>query len=334
MLNADGDEIARFLEERLPPHLEKLLATETVELLQKVGPPKPPGKQAEKKGKKQEKKVMDEARGIDHVYHFGVWKGQSEIHFHPTSESHCTHTRAYIKNITPVLDFLAGAYERACPTRHTRCVDAAIFHGLPRSMPGPSRFGDILQSFLHAHSHRYVPSAHACGVLCDASTGYPHPLKVVNVGRTGKPHNDIKDDKDHMSIDTPFGDWEEEGDLEFVDEETRLELRSGDIGLGNFRLGKHFVTKIKGKGVRCSLLMICPADYFRYLNPPKRGKVYRYKYQPRRYNDKNCTGDVLDVDGIVVTRGKFCHMCSKARLPLRDVNVEKRLAAMFQKMQL
>ena len=138
MPNADGVEVAQFLQERLPLHLEKLLIDETVKLLKKVGPPKPPGKQAKKKG--QAEKVMDETRGTDHVYHLGVWKGQSETHFHPTSESYCAHTRAYIENITPVLDFLAGAYKRACPTRHRRCVAAARYHRLPRTMPGPFRF--------------------------------------------------------------------------------------------------------------------------------------------------------------------------------------------------
>ena len=146
-------------------------------------------------------------------------------------------------------------------------------------------------------------------------------MKVVNIMRTGVPHNDVKDDKGHLSIDVPFGDWKVGGYLVFHDEQVRLELHSGDIGLGNFRLAEHSVSEIKGGGVRCSLLMICPADYFRYLNPPERGKTYRYKYQARRHNNKKCTLPCKRYPN-----GIYCDMCTKSRLPLRDVKVEKQLA--------
>ena len=217
----------------------------------------------------------------DHVYHLRDWMGQGESFFHPTTEMRCSFLRDYLQAIAPVLNYLAKRFAGKFPKLHARCVDAAKRHGIPTTTPG-----------------------------------YPHQMVVLNVMRTKTPpvsearttpslqnplhtvlyaaadssnllrHNDIKDDKNHMSIDLPFGNWRSGGELQLHNTKypagTHLNrfmaLKSGEIGVGNFKRVTHHVGPIVG-GVRCSLLLICHATYFSTSHP----------FKPQVGQQKTCT---------------------------------------------
>ena len=57
---------------------------------------------------------------------------------------------------------------------------------------------------------RLVKFAKAHGIPTN-TPGFPHMLCVLNVMRTKKPHNDVKDANGHTSIDLPFGNWLDKG---------------------------------------------------------------------------------------------------------------------------
>ena len=110
--------------------------------------------------------------------------------------------------------------------------------------------------------------------------------------RTKTKHNDDKDDGEHMSIDVPFGNWPAgEGKLQLWHTKRtpklmrEMDLRSGDIGVGNFKRVTHNVSEIT-KGVRCSLLLICHAKYFSTKHPYKKQLA---KMKECISTDKRCT---------------------------------------------
>jgi len=187
----------------------------------------------------------------------------------------CAFARKFIDDIADVLNYMAKLFKAEYPRLHERCVEAAKSHGIPPDTPG-----------------------------------YPHQMVVLNVMRTKKPHIDAKDGKGHLSIDMPFGTWQGGGNLQLIRTKNSpnlnryMPLKSGDIGVGNFKTILHNVSEL-GKGVRCSLLLICHAKYFSTSHP----------YKKQLDLMESCTDT------------KRCHLCRKHRQKLTKEGVVSELEA-------